>query len=74
MVTADTIAEAEERLRNHPDLKNVVSLKIESLQDMGVVDDLEKQVSARIEDMEASLPTDEMETTSNNNNKRKYLN
>lgn len=71
MVTADTLAEAEERLRSHPDLKNVVSLKIETLQDMGLVDDLEKQMSAKIEDMEANLPTDEME---NNNKKRKLLN
>ncbi len=72
MVTADTLAEAEERLRSHPDLKNVVGLQIESLQDMGVVDDLEKQIAARVEDMEANLPTDELDT--NNNNKRKMLN
>ncbi len=70
MVTANSLAEAEDRLRNHPDLKNVVGLQIESLQDMGVVEDIEKQIASRVDEMEAELP----QPTSNNNEKRKMLN
>ena len=70
MVTANSLAEAEDRLRNHPDLKNVVGLQIERLKDMGVVEDIEKQIASRVDEMEAELP----QPTSNNNEKRKMLN
>lgn len=69
MVTADSLAEAEDRLRNHPDLKNVVGLQVESLKDMGVVEEIEKQLALRVDDMEAELPQ-----TNDNNQTRKTLN
>lgn len=71
MVTANNKEEAEERLREHPNLKDVVGLQIHSLEEQGDLDDIERRVGTQIEKMEAELPVDD---TSNNNNKRKYLN
>lgn len=66
LVSADSKEQAEERLRTHPDLKDVVGLQIHSLENQGDLAEIEKNIASKVSELEDNLP--------NNNNERKLLN
>jgi len=58
-VSADSKEQAEERLRNHPNLKDVVGLTIHELIEQGSLDEIEQRIASKVSDLDENLPTTE---------------